>query len=43
MSEHVPQVHGHCDPRFAALRTAFEENFRERGELGAAVSVTVAG
>ncbi|MFI1509654.1 serine hydrolase domain-containing protein [Streptomyces sp. NPDC020597] len=43
MSEHVPQVHGHCDPRFAALRTAFEENFRERGELGAAVSVTLDG
>ncbi|MER6561276.1 serine hydrolase domain-containing protein [Streptomyces sp. NPDC001027] len=43
MSEHAPQVHGHCDPRFAALRTAFEENFRERGELGAAVSVTLDG
>ncbi|WP_069771596.1 serine hydrolase [Streptomyces sp. LUP30] len=43
MSEHVPQVHGHCDPRFAALRTAFEENFRDRAELGAAVSVTVDG
>lgn len=43
MSEHVPQVHGHCDPRFAAVRTAFEENFRDRGELGAAVSVTVDG
>ncbi|MCQ9183583.1 beta-lactamase family protein [Streptomyces sp. IBSBF 2953] len=43
MSEHVPQVHGHCDPRFAAVRTAFEENFRERDELGAAVSVTVDG
>lgn len=43
MSEHVPQVHGHCDPRFAAVRTAFEENFRDRGELGAAVAVTVDG
>ncbi|MFI5799499.1 serine hydrolase domain-containing protein [Streptomyces sp. NPDC051677] len=43
MSEQVPQVHGHCDPRFAAVRTAFEENFRDRGELGAAVSVTVDG
>ncbi|MFG2573896.1 serine hydrolase domain-containing protein [Streptomyces sp. NPDC048481] len=43
MSEHVPQVHGHCDPRFAAVRAAFEENFRARGELGAAVSVTVDG
>ncbi|MCF4136668.1 beta-lactamase family protein [Streptomyces sp. Tue 6430] len=43
MSEHVPEVHGHCDERFAAVRTAFEENFRERGELGAAVTVTVGG
>ncbi|MEU3618068.1 serine hydrolase domain-containing protein [Streptomyces sp. NPDC006872] len=43
MSEHVPQVHGHCDPRFAAVRTAFEENFQGRGELGAAVGVTVDG
>ncbi|MFJ9736859.1 serine hydrolase domain-containing protein [Streptomyces sp. NPDC101166] len=43
MSEHVPQVHGHCDERFAAVRAAFEENFRERDELGAAVSVIVDG
>ncbi|MER5375617.1 serine hydrolase domain-containing protein [Streptomyces sp. NPDC002553] len=43
MSEHVPQVHGHCDERFAAVRAAFEENFRERDELGAAVSVLVNG
>ncbi|MET9172408.1 serine hydrolase domain-containing protein [Streptomyces misionensis] len=37
------RVDGHCDPRFTAVREAFEENFRERGELGAAVAVTVAG
>ncbi|MFD5255444.1 serine hydrolase domain-containing protein [Streptomyces bobili] len=43
MSEHVPQVHGHCDERFAAVRATFEENFRERGELGAAVTVMVDG
>ncbi|MEU8033674.1 serine hydrolase domain-containing protein [Streptomyces sp. NPDC049099] len=43
MSAHETQVHGHCDPRFAAVREAFEENFRERGELGAAVAVTVDG
>ncbi|MFF9276636.1 serine hydrolase domain-containing protein [Streptomyces griseosporeus] len=44
MSEHeAPQIHGHCDPRFTAVRTAFEENFRHRGELGAAVAVTVDG
>ncbi|MFF9624573.1 serine hydrolase domain-containing protein [Streptomyces griseosporeus] len=48
MSEHVSEheaarIHGHCDPRFSAVRTAFEENFRQRGELGAAVTVTVDG
>ncbi|MCX4852820.1 serine hydrolase domain-containing protein [Streptomyces canus] len=43
MSEHQPPVHGHCDTRFTAVRTAFEENFRDRAELGAAVSVMVGG
>ncbi|MFI6850744.1 serine hydrolase domain-containing protein [Streptomyces sp. NPDC050416] len=43
MPEHEAQVRGHCDARFTAVRTAFEENFRERGELGAAVAVTVGG
>ncbi|MFG3586245.1 serine hydrolase domain-containing protein [Streptomyces sp. NPDC047990] len=43
MSEPVPDVHGHCDARFSAVRAAFEENFRDRGELGAAVSVTLGG
>ncbi|MFF4315148.1 serine hydrolase domain-containing protein [Streptomyces sp. NPDC001507] len=49
MSQHEPQpqpqpqVHGHCDPRFAAVRKAFEENFRDREELGAAVTVTAGG
>ncbi|WP_217205923.1 serine hydrolase [Streptomyces sp. AC550_RSS872] len=43
MTEHEAEVHGHCDPRFAAVRTAFEANFRERGELGAAVAVRVGG
>jgi CubicO group peptidase (beta-lactamase class C family) len=32
-------VDGTCDPAFAAVRTAFEENFRRRGEVGAAVCV----
>ncbi|NBM18155.1 serine hydrolase domain-containing protein [Streptomyces sp. GC420] len=40
---HQVQVHGHCDPRFSAVRTAFEENFRRRGELGAAVTVLLGG
>lgn len=43
MSEHETPVQGDCDERFAAVRAAFEENFRERGELGAAVAVTVGG
>ncbi|GAA4309988.1 serine hydrolase domain-containing protein [Streptomyces venetus] len=43
MSENQAQVRGHCDARFTAVREAFEENFRERGELGAAVAVTVGG
>jgi CubicO group peptidase (beta-lactamase class C family) len=39
----TPQVHGSCDPRFLALREAFAGNFRERGELGAALSVYIEG
>ncbi|MFF1911268.1 serine hydrolase domain-containing protein [Streptomyces sp. NPDC058239] len=39
----VPQIHGHCDDRFSAVRTAFEANFRERDELGAAVTVLIGG
>ncbi|MEU7426137.1 serine hydrolase domain-containing protein [Streptomyces sp. NPDC040750] len=38
-----PRIDGHCDARFAAVRAAFEENFRDRDELGAAVAVTVDG
>ncbi|MFF0304183.1 serine hydrolase domain-containing protein [Streptomyces sp. NPDC004562] len=43
MTDLAARVHGHCDPRFEAVRTAFEANFRERDELGAAVAVTVGG
>ncbi|MFE3414859.1 serine hydrolase domain-containing protein [Streptomyces mirabilis] len=43
MTQPAPRVHGHCDARFAAVRTAFEENFRDRDELGAAVTVTLDG
>ncbi|WP_326725127.1 beta-lactamase family protein [Streptomyces sp. NBC_00243] len=43
MSQHAPHVQGHCDTRFSAVRTAFEENFSDRGELGAAVTVTLDG
>jgi CubicO group peptidase (beta-lactamase class C family) len=43
MSQHAPHVQGHCDARFSGVRDAFEENFRDRGELGAAVTVTLDG
>lgn len=36
-------VEGHCDSRFTLVREAFCENFASRGELGAAVAVTVDG
>lgn len=39
----MPHIHGHCDDRFAAVRDAFEANFEERDELGAAVTVLVDG
>ncbi len=34
---------GHCEGRFAGVADAFAENFRSRGEVGAAVSVTLNG
>ncbi|MFE6040446.1 serine hydrolase domain-containing protein [Streptomyces sp. NPDC056452] len=39
----MPDFHGHCDDRFAAVRDAFAANFDERDELGAAVTVLVDG
>ena len=42
-SSAIPTIEGHCDPRFAAVREAFERNFAEHDEVGAAVSVTVEG
>ena len=32
-------IGGYCDPAFASLRDAFVENFVDRGEIGAAVSL----
>jgi len=37
------EVHGRCDARFARVREAFEENFRARGELGAAAALALEG
>ena len=36
-------INGACDPRFAAVGEEFERNFRERGEIGAAVCVYEGG
>ena len=39
----VPEIRGFCEARFAGLRSALARNFREHGELGAALAVTVDG
>ncbi len=40
---HPRLVHGFAEDRFSAVREAFAANFRERGEVGAAVSVYLNG
>jgi CubicO group peptidase (beta-lactamase class C family) len=37
------EVQGSCDAKFQAVRQEFERNFRERGEVGASLCVTVEG
>src|SRR5437667_5710306 len=39
----APDIFGSCDERFVPVREALADNFRERGELGAAVAVSVDG
>jgi CubicO group peptidase (beta-lactamase class C family) len=39
MDERLVPIEGTCDPAFAAVRDAFEQNFRARNEVGAAVCV----
>jgi hypothetical protein len=41
-SQPIP-INGVCDARFAAVRDEFQRNFRERGEVGAAVCVYEGG
>lgn len=36
-------VNGYCAPEFVGVREAFERNFREHGEVGAAVTVMLDG
>ncbi len=37
------EIHGFCGPKFQAVRQELERNFRERGEVGASVCVTLRG
>lgn len=37
------RVDGYCDARFDRVRDVFEENFDRRGDVGAAVAVTIDG
>lgn len=36
-------IHGSCQPQFAAVADVFRENFASRGEVGAAVTLTLGG
>ena len=36
-------VKGKCDSKFGALKEEFERNFKERGEVGASVCLSVNG
>ena len=37
------KIHGTCDERFEAVRTAFASNFSDLGDVGACVSATIDG
>lgn len=43
MTQTLQAAQGVCAPRFSAVRTAFERNFSERGEVGAAFCLWVDG
>jgi CubicO group peptidase (beta-lactamase class C family) len=43
MSHPALEIQGTCDPRFEAVQTAFQANFDQRDEIGAAVAVTLEG
>ena len=43
MTEAALMINGHCAPAFSKVRTEFERNFAERGEVGAAVCVYQGG
>ncbi len=37
------EINGYCDPRFTAVKAAFETNFNEHGDVGASVAITLDG
>jgi CubicO group peptidase (beta-lactamase class C family) len=39
----VPEIHGSCDPRFAAVKRAFAASFEEGLEIGACFAATIDG
>ena len=39
----VPEIRGSCDERFTGVRSALARNFRDHGEVGAAVAITIEG
>src|SRR5438552_11529672 len=39
----VPEICGSCDERFSGVRSALAANFRDHGEVGAAVAITLEG
>lgn len=43
MAEGLPEIAGECDARFEPVRDALRENFASRGEVGAAVAVSLDG
>jgi CubicO group peptidase (beta-lactamase class C family) len=43
MSPSLPEIQGSCAARYRRVREAFAENFTARGEIGAAVAITVEG
>ncbi len=43
MSAAAVPIAGSCEPRFAAVQRAFERNFVDQDEVGAAVSVVIGG
>jgi CubicO group peptidase (beta-lactamase class C family) len=39
----TPETHGRCDPSLDSVRDAFDSNFRDQDEIGAAVCVRIGG